>query len=106
MKVPKKIKNVSDGKSYFSSKLKDQTIKSFYDEEKAKSQIAKMIRTAREKAGLSQRELASKAGTTQAVVSRIESGNDTRMPSLTLIYRLLLASNAKLELKCVFDKAA
>lgn len=106
MKTSKKFNNVSEGKSYFSGKLKDQTIKSFYDEEKAKSDIARMIRAAREKEGLSQRELAKKAGTTQAVVSRIESGNDSRMPSLTLIYRLLAASNAKLELKCVFDKAA
>ena len=73
---------------------------------KTKSEIAQLIRTAREKAGLSQRELAHKAGTTQAVVSRIESGNDSRMPSLTLIYRLLSAADAKLELKCIFDNAA
>lgn len=102
----KKYKNITEGKSYFNKKLKNQTIKSFYDEEKTKSDIARMIRTAREKAGLSQRELAAKADTTQAVVSRIESGSDSRMPSLTLIYRLLTASDAKLELKCIFDKAA
>ncbi|OFZ61100.1 MAG: hypothetical protein A2381_16445 [Bdellovibrionales bacterium RIFOXYB1_FULL_37_110] len=102
----KNYKNITEGKPYFKSKLKDQTIKSFYDEEKTKSEIAQLIRTAREKAGLSQRELAHKAGTTQAVVSRIESGNDSRMPSLTLIYRLLTAADAKLELKCIFDNAA
>ena len=102
----KKYKNITEAKSYFTQKLKDQTIQSFYDEEKTKSDIARMIRTAREKSGLSQRELAKKAGTTQAVVSRIESGGDSRMPSLTLIYRLLTASDAKLELKCIFEKAA
>jgi ribosome-binding protein aMBF1 (putative translation factor) len=102
----KKYKNISEGKAYFNKKLKNQVIKSFYDEEKTKSEIARMIRTAREKAGLSQRELAKKTGTTQAVVSRIESGSDSRMPSLSLIYRLLSASEARLEIKCIFDKAA
>lgn len=102
----KKYNNITEAKPYFTQKLKNQTIKSFYDEEKTKSDIARMIRTAREKSGLSQRELAKKAGTTQAVVSRIESGGDSRMPSLTLIYRLLTASDAKLELKCIFEKAA
>lgn len=102
----KKYNNISEAKPYFAQKLKNQTIKFFYDEEKTKSDIARMIRTAREKSGLSQRELAKKAGTTQAVVSRIESGADSRMPSLTLIYRLLTASDAKLELKCIFEKAA
>jgi transcriptional regulator with XRE-family HTH domain len=63
-----------------------------------------MIRTAREKSGLGQPELAKKAGTTQAVVSRIESGGDSRMLSLTLIYLLLTASDAKLELKNASSK--
>jgi len=102
----KKYKNISEGKPYFEKKLKDKVIRSFYDEEKTKSDIAKMIRNAREKAGLSQRELASKANTTQAVVSRIESGSDSRMPSITLIHKLLTAADAKLEIRCIFGKAA
>lgn len=102
----KKYHNITEAKPFFNQKLKNQVIKFFYDEEKTKSDIARMIRTAREKSGLSQRELAKEAGTTQAVVSRIESGADSRMPSLTLIYRLLAASDARLELKCIFEKAA
>jgi ribosome-binding protein aMBF1 (putative translation factor) len=39
---------------------------------KKKSDIARIIKTAGEKSGLSRRELAKKAGTTQAVVSRIK----------------------------------
>lgn len=105
MKKNKKIASVIDPQGFFKGLAKDQTIKAFYDEEKTKSDIARMIRTAREKADLSQRDLARKAGTTQAVVSRIESGTDIRMPSLTLIYRLLKASEAKLEIKCIFKSA-
>lgn len=101
-----KYKNIVPARAYVNKKLKNKAIKIFFDEEKIRSEIARIIRTARERAGLSQRELAEKAKTTQAVVARLETGTDSRMPSLTLISRLLKTSHAHLELKCVFDKAA
>ena len=76
------------------------------EKEKTKTEIARLVQMAREKSGMSQRELARKAGTTQAVVARLELGTDARMPSLMLIARLLKAANAHLELRCVFGKAA
>lgn len=82
------------------------TLRLLFEEERAKTEIARMIRAAREKAGLSQRELAQKAGTTQAVVARLEIGSDQRMPSLGLIARLLHAAGGKLEIVCRFDKVA
>ena len=91
---------------YVKKKLKSGPLRVLFEEEKAKSEIARMIRSAREKAGLSQRELAAKAGTTQAVVARLEMGTDQRMPSLSLISRLLSAAGAKLELVCKFNKVA
>lgn len=101
-----KYKNITPARSYVKKKLKDQAVKILFDEEKIKSEIARIVRTAREKAGLSQRELAEKAQTTQAVVARLEVGTDCRMPSLMLISRLLKTADAHLELKCVFDKSA
>lgn len=101
-----KYKNITPAKPYVGRKLKDQTIKVLFEEEKTKTEIARIIKIARETAGLSQRGLATKAMTTQAVVARLESGTDNRMPSLMLIVRLLKAANAHLELKCVFDKAS
>lgn len=101
-----KNKHIAPARPYVKKKLKDPTIKILFDEEKIKSEIARMIRTTREKAGLSQRELAEKAKTTQTVVARLETGTDSRMPSLMLICRLLKIVDAHLELKCVFDKAA
>jgi ribosome-binding protein aMBF1 (putative translation factor) len=97
-----KYKNTTSAREYLNKKLKDKTIKILFDEEKTKTEIARMIRIAREKQGLSQRQLAEKANTTQAVVSRLELGSDCRMPSLMLISRLLRAANAHLELRCVF----
>jgi len=91
---------------YLNRKLKNKVLKVLFDEEKTKTEIARMIRAAREKAGLSQRELAYKAKTTQAVIARLELGTDSRIPSLMLVARLLKAANAHLELRCVFDQAA
>jgi ribosome-binding protein aMBF1 (putative translation factor) len=101
-----KYKNITPARSFIERKLKNKTIKVFFDEEKTKTEIARIIKMARETAGLSQRDLATKAKTTQAVVARLESGTDNRMPSLMLIVRLLKAANAHLELKCVFNKVA
>jgi ribosome-binding protein aMBF1 (putative translation factor) len=101
-----KYKNVVSGESYIQKMLKNKSISILVDEEKTKTEIARIIRTARERAGLSQREFARLAGTTQAVVARLESGTDQRMPSLMLICRLLKAANARPEVRCVFDKVA
>ena len=44
-------KNITPARSYLNKKLKDKTIKIFFDEEKTKTEIARLIRTAREAAG-------------------------------------------------------
>ncbi len=51
---------------------------------------ADILRTARESAGLSQRELARKAGTAQSVVARVELGENS--PSWETLGRLLRAA--------------
>src|SRR5438309_1877301 len=57
---------------------------------------AELLRTTRERHGLSQRRLARRAGTTQAVVSRIEAGQVA--PSLETLERLFAAMGWELEL--------
>jgi len=51
---------------------------------------AALVREARERAGLSQRALAQRAGTVQSVVARIELGRTS--PTLTTLERLLAAA--------------
>ena len=97
-----KYKKITPARSFLRKKLRNQTIKLLFDEEKTKTEIARMVCMVREKAGLSQRDLAKRAETTQAVIARLELGTDSRIPSLMLISRLLQAANAHLELKCVF----
>jgi transcriptional regulator with XRE-family HTH domain len=46
-----------------------------------------LVREARRRAGLSQRELAERAGTTQSAIARIETGRST--PSFDAVLRLV-----------------
>ncbi len=66
---------------------------------------AGILREARDRAGLSQRELARRAGTSQSVVARIELGQTS--PSVSTLDRLLAAAGlelrAGLEIRPVAD---
>jgi transcriptional regulator with XRE-family HTH domain len=56
--------------------------------------IASLLREARERAGLSQRDLAARARTAQSVVGRVEAGLVT--PNLDTVVRLLAAAGVEL----------
>jgi transcriptional regulator with XRE-family HTH domain len=58
---------------------------------------ASLIRDARRRAGLSQRELARRSGTAQSVVARIERGQTD--PSTRTLARLVSAAGFELEAK-------
>lgn len=86
--------------------LKDPGVRIYFEEERAKTEIAMAVRNARIHAGLTQVELAQAADTTQAVISRIESGTDSRVPSLTLLARIAGACKAKLTFGFEFRKGS
>lgn len=69
---------------------------------------ATLMRQARERAGLTQRGLAKRAGTAQSVVARIEGGQTS--PSLSTLTQLLAAAGfelrADLEVRAVLDPGA
>jgi transcriptional regulator with XRE-family HTH domain len=71
----------------------------------AKSLGRRVLEQARTLAGLSQRRLAERAGTSQSVVARIELGE--AIPTLRTLERLVAAAGFELELavhpKLVFD---
>lgn len=58
-----------------------------------------MIREARERAGLSQAELAARAGVSQPVISAYESGR--RQPSMAMLAKLVEASGHDLRVEAV-----
>lgn len=77
---------------------KNKEFVTHFQREMLVNQIAEMVVTLRRKAKLTQGELAKKAGTTQPVIARLESGSDPRVPSLELLAKLAFAANAKLKI--------
>ena len=57
-------------------------------------EVSKLLRSARERAGMTQRQLAKKARTAQSVVARIELGETS--PSWSTLTRLLKAAGFNL----------
>ena len=77
---------------------KDREFKEFYDRELLINVIAKMAVERRQAVSLTQSELAKRAGTTQSVIARLESGTDKRIPSLDLLARIASASNTHINI--------
>lgn len=82
---------------YLKTQLKDPKFKREWEKSEAAYQVTKVLIEARLKSKISQRELAQKAGTTQAVISRIE--NMSVSPSINLLNRLASSLGKKLEIK-------
>lgn len=80
----------------------DPEFSEHYQRELLINEISKMVIALRNASHLTQTELATKAGTTQPVIARLESGTDKRIPSLALLTRIASASHTRLQIK--FDK--
>ena len=78
----------------------DPGMRRMIEESTAELEIAQMIYDTREKAGLSQAELAKLVGTTQSVISRLEDA-DYRGHSLMMLRRIAAALGKRVELKLV-----
>lgn len=84
---------------FLKEQLKDPEFKKEWDKSEPAYQLTRQLINSRLNGKISQRQLAQKAGTTQAVISRIENGNVS--PSLDLIQRLANSLGKKLEIKFV-----
>lgn len=78
--------------------LKDKEFSVYYEKELLINAIARMLVELRAAKKLTQEELAKRAGTTQPVIARLESGSDSRVPSLELLARIASASHAKINI--------
>jgi predicted transcriptional regulator len=79
--------------------LKDPEFAKHYRREQIINSIAKMIHDIRKRTGMTQSQLAKKVQTTQPVIARLESGRDSRIPSLDLLMRIADAAGAKLDIR-------
>ncbi len=68
------------------------------------AEVAEMLVASRKSAGLTQQQLAKLAGTTQQVVSQLESA-DYEGHSLSMLKRLAKAMHQRLEFRMVPDEA-
>jgi transcriptional regulator with XRE-family HTH domain len=57
-----------------------------------------MVIQLRQKEGLTQEELAKKANTSQPVITRLERGTESRIPSLELLNKIVHSLGRELEI--------
>src|SRR3970040_50243 len=77
---------------------RDPKFKVILDRARLRVAVARAIKTAREKAGLTQAELAEGLGISQPMIGRLESLQDKRVPSLELLAKISAATKRKLVL--------
>lgn len=82
---------------YIKDQLKDPKFRKEWEKSEVHYQVTRELIKARIEGKISQRELAKRAKTTQAVISRIE--NMTTSPSIGLLQKIAKALNKKLEVK-------
>ena len=93
-------------KEVLKREFRDSEFSFYFQREKAISEIARLVRDARLKAGLTQAQLAQKAQSSQVVIARLESGADQRTPSLDLLERIASALKAKLLVRFDYKNVA
>lgn len=82
---------------YIKDQLKDPKFAREWEKSEASYQITRELIKARLEGKISQRQLAKKANTTQAVISRVE--NMTVSPSIGLLQKIAHALGKNLEVK-------
>ena len=79
--------------------MKDAAFRAEYERLKPEFALALALIKAREKAGMTQAQVAKRMGTTQSVVARIEAAQNT--PNLKTLERYANAVGRRIELKLV-----
>lgn len=78
----------------------DQPAQEEFEQELVNIEVAQLIHDMRKKAGLSQRELARKIGTSASAINRLES-DDYQGHTVAMVRRIATALNCRLELRAV-----
>ena len=87
---------------YLAEQLKDSSFKAEYDALEAEFAIIQAMITARQKTGMTQKQLAERTGIHQSDISKLERGNGN--PSLRTLSRL--AEGLGMKLKVEFTSLA
>ncbi len=76
-------------KNHLEEKIQDPRFKQLFEEERELLQIGMKVAEERERAGISQKELATRSGITQQQLSRIENGVNCNMLTFLKVCRAL-----------------
>jgi predicted transcriptional regulator len=83
----------------------DKQLRDLIAAETVNARVAQMIYDARNKAGLTQKQLAKLVGTTQSVIARLEDA-DYEGHSLNMLNRIAAALNKRVDIRLVASKKA
>jgi len=78
----------------------DQSAQEEFEQELVNIEVAQLIHDMRTKAGLSQRELARRVGTSASAINRLES-DDYQGHTVAMVRRVATALNRRLEIRAV-----
>lgn len=68
--------------------MKDPVFAEGFRQEQIKHELAEMVKTYRQKAGLTQKQLADKTGLKQSAIARIESRQSRTIPSIESLRKI------------------
>ncbi len=85
----KKIPRTQSLKDYLKENERESAYRAALERARLRVAIARAIKTARERAGLTQAELAQELNLPQSVIGRLESLKDKRLPSVDLLARIV-----------------
>lgn len=91
-----KIKNLPTIDEMIQADLKNPEFADEYRRARLKIAVVRAIKTAREKAKMSQTELARAVGVKQSMIGRLESMKGISLPNLDLLTRIARATHKKL----------
>ena len=91
------MKNTIDGTELVSRLLADAHVKAEYDKMKPVMELAWTLVEARNRAGMTQAEVAQKMGTTQSAIARMESGRAS--PTMETVRRYFDATGSKFKIQ-------
>ncbi len=94
MNIKNKKAKLGSFDKYFKESLKDPKFKKIWDESRVERELSELIIKKRIEKKISQQELAKRANTTQAVISRLE--NTEFNPSIDLLKRIASGLGSRL----------
>ena len=100
-----KIKGLSF-ESLLKKELKNKEVKILFDQMHFYLQVARLITEVRAKCGLSQVELAKRAGVSQPLIARLEKGDHRRVPTFDTIYKIMKALGYTMTISVKPDRRA